>query len=160
VGLKRWMCVVSGFANHAGTTPMDRRKDALAPASKDVLAVREVVRAEAGRQVGTVGFVKVEPGAVNVIPGRVEFPVELRDLDTAKIDRMWQRVQEKFKRTDAEENVETRCTPLDDVEPANADPSVKTAFRMRQNRSALPPWICRAERFRTRKRWLGSHPWV
>ena len=73
--------------------------------------MREVVRAEAGRQVGTVGFVKVEPGAVNVIPGRVEFPVELRDLDTAKIDRMWQRVQEKFKQTDAEENVETRCTP-------------------------------------------------
>jgi N-carbamoyl-L-amino-acid hydrolase len=128
VGLKRWMCVVSGFANHAGTTPMDRRKDALAAASKDVLAVREVVRAEAGRQVGTVGFVKVEPGAVNVIPGRVEFPVELRDLDTAKIDRMWQRVQEKFKQTDAEENVETRCTPLDDVEPANADPGVKGAI--------------------------------
>ncbi len=105
VGLKRWMCVASGFANHAGTTPMNRRKDALAAASREVLAVRDVVRAEPGRQVGTVGFVKVAPGAVNVIPGRAEFPVELRDLDTAVIDRMWQRIQEKFKAIDEEENV-------------------------------------------------------
>ena len=84
VGLKRWMCVVSGFANHAGTTPMDHRKDALAAHRK--CAGRTRSGARGSRQVGTVGFVKVEPGAVNVIPGRTEFPVELRDLDTAKID--------------------------------------------------------------------------
>ena len=69
VGLKRWECVATGFANHAGTTPMDRRKDALATASRDVLAVREVVRAETGKQVGTVGFMKAQPGAINVVPG-------------------------------------------------------------------------------------------
>ena len=51
VALKRWECSAAGFANHAGTTPMNRRRDALAAASKDVLAVREVVRAETGRQV-------------------------------------------------------------------------------------------------------------
>jgi N-carbamoyl-L-amino-acid hydrolase len=128
VGLKRWTCTVSGFANHAGTTPMNRRKDALAAASKDILAVREVVRAEPGRQVGTVGFVMVEPGAVNVIPGRAQFPVELRDLDTAVIDRMWQHIQEKFKAIDKEENVETTCTPLEDTEPASADPAVRSAI--------------------------------
>jgi len=129
VGLKRWKCVATGFANHAGTTPMNRRKDALAAASKDVLAVREVVRADAGRQVGTVGYMRAEPGAINVIPGRAEFPVELRDLDVAKIDRMWERIQESFKQTDKEENVETRCTPLDDVNPARTDPAVQTAIR-------------------------------
>jgi len=128
VGLKRWMCTASGFANHAGTTPMNRRKDALAAASKEVLAVRDVVRAEPGRQVGTVGFVKVEPGAVNVIPGRAQFPVELRDLDPAVIDRMWRRIQEKFNAIDKEENVETTCTPLEDTEPASADPGVKSAI--------------------------------
>jgi len=85
-----------------------------------VLAVRDVVRAEPGRQVGTVGFVKVEPGAVNVIPGRAQFPVELRDLDPAVIDRMWRRIQEKFNAIDKEENVETTCTPLEDTEPASA----------------------------------------
>jgi len=129
VGLKRWKCVTTGFANHAGTTPMNRRKDALAAASKDVLVVRDVVRAEAGRQVGTVGYMRAEPGAINVIPGRAEFPVELRDLDTAKIDRLWKRIHERFKQTDNEENVETDCTLLEDVEPARADPAFQNVVR-------------------------------
>jgi N-carbamoyl-L-amino-acid hydrolase len=129
VGLKRWRCVATGFANHAGTTPMDRRKDALAAASRDLLAVREVVRAETGRQVGTVGYMKAEPGAVNVIPGRVEFPIELRDLDASKIDRMWDQVQAKLKQIDKEENVETRCTEFDDVVPARTDPFMQAAIR-------------------------------
>jgi N-carbamoyl-L-amino-acid hydrolase len=128
VGLKRWKCVATGFANHAGTTPMNRRRDALAAASKDVLAVRDVVRAEGGRQVGTVGYVKTEPGAINVIPGRAEFPVELRDLDAAAIDRMWERIQERFRQTDQEENVATRCTALDDVLPARTDPAFQRAI--------------------------------
>ncbi len=129
VGIKRWNCVVTGFANHAGTTPMNRRKDALATASKDVLAVRDVVRAEEGSQVGNVGYVKVAPGAINVIPGRAEFPVELRDLDAAKVDRMWEHIQRRFAEVDKAENVETRCSLLDRSEPARADPSLQAALR-------------------------------
>jgi N-carbamoyl-L-amino-acid hydrolase len=129
VGLKRWNCVVTGFANHAGTTPMNRRKDALAAASKEILAVRDVVRAQDGLQVGTVGIVKVQPGAVNVIPGHVEFPVELRDLEASKVEQMWDRIQESFKQIDKEENVETTCTQFDDVVPARTDPRVQTAIR-------------------------------
>jgi beta-ureidopropionase / N-carbamoyl-L-amino-acid hydrolase len=129
VGIKRWDCVATGFANHAGTTPMSRRQDALAATSKDVLAVRDVVKAEEGRQVGTVGFVKVTPGAINVIPGRAEFPVELRDLDAAKIDRMWEHIQQRFRAADKAENVQTLCTLLDHSEPARADPNLQTAIR-------------------------------
>ncbi len=129
VGLKRRTCVVTGFANHAGTTPMDRRRDALAAASKDVLAVREVVRAEPGRQVGTVGYMKVEPGAINVIPGRAEFPVELRDLDAAKIDHLWEGIAAKFKQIDKEENVDTRCELLEENAPARSDAAIQGAIR-------------------------------
>jgi beta-ureidopropionase / N-carbamoyl-L-amino-acid hydrolase len=129
VGIRRWDCVVTGFANHAGTTPMNRRKDALAAASKDVLAVRDVVRAEQGSQVGTVGYVKVAPGAINVIPGRAEFPVELRDLDAAKIDRMWEHIQQGFAGVDKTEDVETRCSLLDHSEPARADERLQAAIR-------------------------------
>src|SRR5262249_10086452 len=92
VAVRRWSCTVEGFANHAGTTPMNRRHDALAAASKDVLAVRDVVRSEKGTQVGNVGYLKVEPGAPNVIPGRVQFPVEMRDLADDKVVRMWDHV--------------------------------------------------------------------
>ena len=129
VALKRWRCVVTGFANHAGTTPMGRRQDALAAASKDVLIVRDVVRAENGTQVGTVGYVRAEPGAINVVPGRAEFPVELRDLDDAKVDRMWNAVQEKFKETDAVENVATVCTATDDAKAARSNPALQAAIR-------------------------------
>ena len=129
VGLKRWKCVATGFANHAGTTPMNRRKDALAAAAKDLLAVRDVIRAEPGRQVGTVGYMKAEPGAPNVIPGRVEFPVELRDLDAATIERMWENIQQKFAQTDKEEGVETRCAVINDIAPALSDPSVQSVIR-------------------------------
>jgi N-carbamoyl-L-amino-acid hydrolase len=129
VGVKRWKCVATGFANHAGTTPMNRRRDALTAASKDVLAVREVVRAETGRQVGTVGYMRAEPGAINVIPGRAEFPVELRDLDDAKIDRMWEKIQKVFRENDRTENVETLCTAIDDVKSAHSDPTMQTAIR-------------------------------
>ena len=90
--------------------------------------MRDVVREE-GRQVGTVGYVKVNPGAINVIPGRVEFPVELRDLDAAKIVRMWEHIQQRFVETDKAESVETRCTLLDHSEPARADPNLQTAIR-------------------------------
>jgi N-carbamoyl-L-amino-acid hydrolase len=129
VGLKRWTCVATGFANHAGTTPMARRRDALAAASRDVLAVRETVRAESGQQVGTVGYMKVQPGAINVIPGRAEFPVELRDLDTAKIDHMWEGIQAKFKQIDKEENVETHCELLEENAPARSEAAIQNAIR-------------------------------
>jgi len=129
VGLKRWRCVVTGFANHAGTTPMDSRRDALAAAARETLAVREAVRSEDGRQVGTVGDIKIEPGAVNVIAGRAEFPVELRDLDAAKIDRMWEHIQTNFQEIDKEENVSTQCSEFDDIAPARTDPAMQSAIR-------------------------------
>jgi beta-ureidopropionase / N-carbamoyl-L-amino-acid hydrolase len=129
VAVRRWACSVSGFANHAGTTPMNRRHDALAAASQDVLAVRDVVRGETGTQVGNVGLMKVEPGAPNVIPGRVEFSVELRDLDDLKVARMWEHVAERFRQTDQQEGVETHCDATDEVKSARADANVEAAIR-------------------------------
>jgi len=88
-----------------------------------------VVRAEAGRQVGTVGSIRAEPGATNVIAGRAAFPVELRDLDGEKIKRMRGAIQEQFARTDREENVETRCDLLERVEGERADPLFQSVIR-------------------------------
>lgn len=69
------------------------------------------------------------PGAVNVIPGRVEFPVELRDLDAAKIGRMWELIRQRFARTDTEEGVETQCVEINEIAPALSDPAVQNAIR-------------------------------
>jgi N-carbamoyl-L-amino-acid hydrolase len=129
VGLRRWKCIATGTANHAGTTPMNRRHDALATAARDLLAVRDVVRNEEGRQVGTVGYMKAEPGVPNVIAGRVEFPYELRDLDAAKIERLRQRTQERFAGIDRDEGTTTACTEVNHIEPALSDPGIQVTIR-------------------------------
>ncbi len=129
VGIQWWTCTATGFANHAGTTPMNRRQDALAAAARATLAVREEVRAESGRQVGTVGYLKVEPGARNIVPGRVEFPVELRDLEAAKIARIWARIEKRFAAIAREENVKIECAPLSSDAPARTDPAFQQAIR-------------------------------
>jgi N-carbamoyl-L-amino-acid hydrolase len=79
---------VRGFANHAGTTPMPGRKDALVAAAQVVLAVREIATAEPGAQVGTVGQISVTPNAPNVVPGLVEMTVEFRDLSGETVARL------------------------------------------------------------------------
>jgi beta-ureidopropionase / N-carbamoyl-L-amino-acid hydrolase len=80
VGIHRYDVVIEGFANHAGTTLMNERQDALVAASQLTLAVREIAQARKGRQVGTVGRIEVEPNSPNVIPGKVTMSVEFRDL--------------------------------------------------------------------------------
>lgn len=125
VGISEQTCTAAGFANHAGTTPMNRRKDALAAASRAVLAVREEVRAETGRQVGTVGWMKVEPGAANVIPGQVKFSVELRDLDAEKIKRIDARILQRFESIGKDENVQISCTQPDLLAPALTAPAFR-----------------------------------
>src|SRR6476660_191512 len=89
VGIKQWEVTVTGFANHAGTTPMGERRDALLAAARFVDAVNKTVTSIPGRQVGTVGRLQAFPGAPNVIPGEVVCTLELRDLDAAKIDSLY-----------------------------------------------------------------------
>lgn len=79
---------VRGFANHAGTTPMNERRDALVAASQVVIAVQQIANSEPGAQVGTVGQLNVKPNAPNVVPGDVAFTVEFRDLDGDKVARL------------------------------------------------------------------------
>jgi len=96
VGIKRWYITVRGFANHAGTTPMDRRQDALYAAALMIAEVRRIITAEDGSQVGTVGRLDVSPGAPNVIPGEVLFSLEIRDLSMDKVTRLFGDIEESL----------------------------------------------------------------
>lgn len=102
VGIGWWDVTIDGFGNHAGTTPMDKRKDALLAAAKYVQMVNRVVTSEPGRQVGTVGRIQAFPGAPNVIPGQVQASLEIRDLDQAKIVRLANKVMDEAKKIGAE----------------------------------------------------------
>ncbi len=93
VGIRRWNITVEGFANHAGTTPMDQRQDALYAAALLIAEVRQIITDAPGRQVGTVGRIQAFPGAPNVIPGRVFMSLEIRDLDMDKIAALFNRIR-------------------------------------------------------------------
>jgi beta-ureidopropionase / N-carbamoyl-L-amino-acid hydrolase len=92
VGIRQWDVTVEGFANHAGTTPMNQRRDALLAGARFIDAVNRIVTSIPGRQVGTVGRIQAQPGAYNVIPGRVILGLELRDLDAARIQTLFDRI--------------------------------------------------------------------
>ncbi|HJQ71605.1 MAG TPA: Zn-dependent hydrolase [Blastocatellia bacterium] len=95
VGINRYDVKITGFANHAGTTPMPDRRDALIAASNLIIAVREETMREPGRQVGTVGKLAVRPGAPNVIPGEVDLVIELRDLSLEKVEAIFKRIEKR-----------------------------------------------------------------
>jgi beta-ureidopropionase / N-carbamoyl-L-amino-acid hydrolase len=128
VGIHHYDVTIRGFANHAGTTPMDRRRNAMLAASELVLAVDRIVRSVPGRQVGTVGRLLVKPGAPNVIPGQVDLTVELRDLSAEKIVSLWERIH-----AEGLEIARKYDTTLDYVlqhtnEPALSTPAVRAVI--------------------------------
>jgi len=84
VGIRRYLVTYTGYANHAGTTTMDRRQDALVMAAPLIGQVREV--AVRHGIVGTIGKVEVTPGAPNVIPGKVVLHLEIRGLVEEVLD--------------------------------------------------------------------------
>lgn len=113
VGIKWWDVSLNGFANHAGTTPMDRRRDALLAAAELIQAVNRVVTSVPGRQVGTVGRIRAEPGAPNVIPGRVVMSLEIRDLSMEKIDSLFASIRQEAAAIQAKSGVEIGFAPID-----------------------------------------------
>ncbi len=119
VGILHSDVTVEGFANHAGTTPMDQRHDALLAAAKFIEKVYQVVTGIPGRQVGTVGWIKVQPGAYNVIPGKVTLGLELRDLEEQKIKAMFGQL-----RTEANKIGEMQGTKFDFTEPVLTHPAL------------------------------------
>ncbi len=95
VGISRWEVTIEGASNHAGTTPMALRRDALLAASHLVIVVNKVVTSIPGNQVGTVGKIRVEPGAPNVIPGFASMTIELRDLAESKIRALHDQIRQE-----------------------------------------------------------------
>ncbi len=81
-GATRLSVVLTGMAGHAGTVPMNLRRDALVGAAECIVAIEEFCRTDTGL-VGTVGYIHAEPGATNVIPGSVSFTIDMRTASDA-----------------------------------------------------------------------------
>ena len=125
VAIDRYEAVVRGVANHAGTTPMAERKDALIAAAQLILAVQQIVTSEPGRQVGTVGQLVVTPNAPNVVPGVVRHTIELRDLSAEKIQALFTRVQARAREVATATGTGITITPASHHAAALANPSIQ-----------------------------------
>jgi N-carbamoyl-L-amino-acid hydrolase len=124
VGLRWFEITVTGFANHAGTTPMDQRQDAMLAAAKFAVAINEAVRSVPGRTVATIGRMVVSPNTTNVIPGQVVFTVDLRDLDPAKIAHFTERFAQLGREIGAATKTTFDIKQSVDTDPAISNPQV------------------------------------
>ncbi len=127
VGIVHWDVTVDGFANHAGTTPMNMRQDALLAASKLIVAVNDAVKSVPGNQVGTIGKISVQPGAYNVIPGKVMLGLEIRDLSSEKIESLFKEIERRAATIAADSK-----TKISFERKANANVPAMTDKRLQQ----------------------------
>ncbi len=128
-GSVRYVGEMVGMASHAGTTPMDRRRDAAAGVAELALYVEQRA-ARDGDSVGTIGLLNVPGGSINVVPGRCQFSLDLRAPTDAQRDALAQDVLQELLRIAQRRGL--RCT-LEETMRASAAPSA-------------PPWQQRWER--------------
>lgn len=135
----RWRITIEGRADHSGATPMGLRRDALAAAAELILAVEHYGREEAPQQtVATVGVLTVEPGAMNVIPGRVQLGLDIRGIDIDSIQRVAKGVRKTLERICQQRRVSVDIQELAADKPVQLDSTVIGCIESVCQELALP----------------------
>ena len=119
---------LAGEAAHAGTTPMDLRRDALAAAAA-VIGRIEREAARTGTSVGTVGQLELLPGGINIIPGQVTFSLDLRDIDEDVRNAVEARIMHEAALLCEKRGVELETKTLQRLPPAPCSSLVRDAAR-------------------------------
>jgi allantoate deiminase len=124
-----WLRVtLTGEAAHAGTTPMNLRRDALA-AGAQIIEIIEQEAARTGTSVATVGQLELEPGGINIIPGRVAFSLDLRDIDEDVRDGVEARIMREAALVCEKRGVELETETLQRLPPAPCSVLVRDAIK-------------------------------
>jgi allantoate deiminase len=126
VGLLGLRVTLGGQANHAGTTPMDLRRDALAGAARAILSLREHALGHGLRL--TVGEIEVAPGGSNVVPGACTFSVDVRTADPAALERAEAAVRDIVTACAAQEGLTAEATRVHRLEPVAMDPAMQAVL--------------------------------
>jgi allantoate deiminase len=117
VGIHDMKVKLQGRQGHAGTIPMHLRADALVAAAKAVARIAELAAEEGGGTVATVGWLSVKPGGFNIIPGEVEFSVDIRSGKRQHVDHVSQRIGEVLREIADGTGVAVELTSLMNVAP-------------------------------------------
>jgi len=125
VGQQRHRITIEGRTNHAGTTPMNMRRDALTTASHLILAVEDIAKHFPGDPVATVGTLKVWPNSINTVPGSVELSLDIRDLSSDVIAHMIEQLRRKIETIAVASRTRIRIRPELQVEPTPASATIQ-----------------------------------
>jgi N-carbamoyl-L-amino-acid hydrolase len=118
----RFKLHITGMADHSGATPMGYRKDALVSAAKIILAVETAaINEKENGTVGTVGIVDVDPGSINVVPGKVTLWVDVRGVNTESIQRTLKEIRQAAQGTARTDGVEIKEEMLTSDMPVALD---------------------------------------
>lgn len=135
-----WLEVsVTGVSEHAGATPMSIRQDALAAASEMILAIEQILDDKTD-SVATVGKLNVEPNGVNVIPGRVTFTIDIRDIDEQKISTLESSILEQLKKVAERRDVTMTSKVLQRVKPAKTAPVLQQQLASSIGKYGVQPY--------------------
>lgn len=137
VGIQRKALTIIGEANHAGTTPMDRRQDALVAAAQVILAVRQIARQMPSQPVATVGYLTVAPNAVNIVPGQVDLTIDMRDLYEDCLNTMVAQLSQRLSDIAADTGTRMTLSSLLCVKPTLAAPRVQASIETACQRLGL-----------------------
>ncbi|WP_099353808.1 M20 family metallo-hydrolase [Fredinandcohnia onubensis] len=136
-----WLTVeLEGFAGHAGSVPMLMRKDALVGAAKIIIALNEIASQEPGAPtVGTVGSLRVFPDSRNIIPEKVSFTVDLRDIDLNRRHKLEVQLHAKIKEITEEHGLRCKITEDTNSEPRYCAERIKDIMRNEMQSIGLEP---------------------
>ncbi|UJL47442.1 Zn-dependent hydrolase [Virgibacillus sp. NKC19-16] len=128
-GMKTFKINLEGDSNHAGTTPMDLRQDPMAGAATIISHIRQVAKTQAlPTTVATVGKIICQPNMPNVIPQRVEFFVDVRDVDSEGIDLIANALTEKVNAVTTEDNLQGKIELIGESNPVKLSSRITHAI--------------------------------
>jgi beta-ureidopropionase / N-carbamoyl-L-amino-acid hydrolase len=134
-----WLeATVNGASNHAGTTPTNMRKDAGLAAAKMIDALREIAYEVSGEQRATCGMIAFEPNAINVIPNKAIFTVDLRNSDAAALKEAEERLYTRAREIEASDGVSITFRDLEHVPVVNFDPAVVDVIEQAAKELGIP----------------------
>ena len=129
VGIQYIDVIFNGEPNHAGTTPMELRKDALVAASRFIVEVDESIRTNQFSRVATVGVLHLTPNARNIVPGKVHLTAGIRDLDIKVIDQTIKHLSHCAEQISKASGVQIQIRKRESIAPALADPTLMDALK-------------------------------
>lgn len=141
-GLLRWHARLLGTPNHAGTTPMDMRADAFGGAAEAALAVPRILEEYGtGRSVATIGRVELVPGAANVVPGRADFTLDVRDTDPTVLEQLGDAFRRAFAAIARRRGLMFEFDVVSEIPPTRCDPAVMSCVRRASEALGVEPHV-------------------